>query len=147
MIDTVQVIYNIFDQSPERNLFPACIKHNIGVLARVPLDEGALAGRISEDTVFPEGDFRNFYFRGDRKKQVVQRVAAIVQDLDLEDVSSLPGIAIRFCLSHPAVSTVIPGMRSISSVEGNTMASGRGPLPVSALEVLRRHAWDRDFYQ
>ena len=147
LIDTVQVIYNIFDQSPERNLFPACIRHNIGVLARVPLDEGALAGRISEDTVFPEGDFRNFYFRGDRKKQVVERVAAIVQDLDLEDVSSLPGIAIRFCLSHPAVSTVIPGMRSISSVEGNTMASGRGPLPVSALEVLRRHAWDRDFYQ
>jgi aryl-alcohol dehydrogenase-like predicted oxidoreductase len=147
LIDTVQVIYNIFDQSPERNLFPACIKHNIGVLARVPLDEGALAGRITEDTVFPEGDFRNHYFRGDRKKQVGQRVAAIVRDLDLEDASHLPEIAIRFCLSHPAVSTVIPGMRSIGSVEGNVMASGQGPLPASAFEVLRRHAWDRDFYQ
>jgi len=147
LIDTVQVIYNIFDQSPERNLFPACIKHNIGVLARVPLDEGALAGRITEDTVFPEGDFRNHYFRGDRKKQVAQRVAAIVRDLDLEDASHLPEIAIRFCLSHPAVSTVIPGMRSIGSVEGNVMASGQGPLPASAFEVLRRHAWDRDFYQ
>ena len=147
LIDTVQVIYNIFDQSPERNLFPACIKHNIGVLARVPLDEGALAGRISEDTVFPEGDFRNFYFRGDRKKQVVERVAAIVRDLDLKDASHLAEIAIRFCLSHPAVSTVIPGMRSIGSVEGNAMASGQGPLPASALETLRRHAWDRDFYQ
>jgi aryl-alcohol dehydrogenase-like predicted oxidoreductase len=147
LIDAVQVIYNIFDQSPERNLFPACIKHNIGVLARVPFDEGALTGRITEDTVFPESDFRNHYFRGDRKKQVAQRVAAIVRDLDLKDASHLPEIAIRFCLSHPAVSTVIPGMRSISSVEGNAMVSGQGPLPASALEVLRRHAWDRDFYQ
>jgi aryl-alcohol dehydrogenase-like predicted oxidoreductase len=147
LIDTVQVIYNIFDQSPERNLFPACTRHNVGVLARVPLDEGALAGRIAEDTVFPEGDFRNFYFRGDRKKQVVERVAGLVRDLGLEDAGHLPAIAIRFCLSHPAVSTVIPGMRSISSVEGNVMASGQGPLPPSALEVLRRHAWDRDFYK
>jgi aryl-alcohol dehydrogenase-like predicted oxidoreductase len=147
LIDTVQVIYNIFDQAPERNLFPACIKHNVGVLARVPLDEGALAGRIAEDTVFPEGDFRNRYFRGDRKKQVVARVDAMVGDLGLKDASHLPEIAIRFCLSHPAVSAVIPGMRSISSVEGNVMASGQGPLPASALEVLRRHAWDRDFYK
>jgi aryl-alcohol dehydrogenase-like predicted oxidoreductase len=147
LIDAVQVIYNIFDQSPERNLFPACMKHNIGVLARVPLDEGALAGRIQEDTVFPEGDFRNFYFRGDRKKHVAERVGALVRDLDLEDASHLPAIAIRFCLSNPAVSTVIPGMRSIGSVEGNVMASGQGPLPASTLEVLRRHAWDRDFYK
>jgi len=147
LIDTVQVIYNIFDQSPERNLFPACIKHNIGVLARVPLDEGALAGRIAEDTDFPEGDFRNRYFRGDRKKQVVERVAGIVRDLGLEDASHLPAVAIRFCLSHPAVSTVIPGMRSIGSVEGNVMASGQGPLPAGTLDVLRRHAWDRDFYK
>jgi len=147
LIDTVQVIYNIFDQSPERNLFPACIRHNIGVLARVPLDEGALTGRITEATVFPEGDFRNSYFRGDRKKQVAERVAAIVGDLDLKDASHLPEIAIRFCLSHPAVSTVIPGMRSKSSVEGNTMASGQGPLPANTLDILRDHAWDRDFYQ
>jgi aryl-alcohol dehydrogenase-like predicted oxidoreductase len=147
LIDTVQVIYNIFDQSPEKKLFPACIKHNIGVLARVPLDEGALTGRITEATVFPEGDFRNGYFRGDRKKQVVERVAAIVHDLDLEDASDVTEVAIRFCLSHPAVSSVIPGMRSISSVEANAATSGQGPLPASALEVLRHHAWPRDFYK
>jgi len=146
LIDTVQVIYNIFDQSPERNLFPACIRHNIGVLARVPLDEGALTGRITEKTAFPEGDFRNSYFRGDRKKQVARRVEALVRDLNLEGASHLPGIAIRFCLSHPAVSTVIPGMRSKSSVEANAMASGQGPLPPAMLEILRRHAWDRNFY-
>jgi len=146
LIDSVQVIYNIFDQTPERNLFPACIKHKIGVLARVPFDEGALTGKITEDTVFPEGDFRAYYFRGDRKKQVQERLAAIVRDLNLPDTSHMPEIAMRFCLSHPAVSSVIPGMRSVSSVLGNVMASGQGPLPENTLEVLRDHAWDRNFY-
>jgi aryl-alcohol dehydrogenase-like predicted oxidoreductase len=146
LIDAVQVIYNIFDQTPERRLFPACIKHNIGVLVRVPFDEGSLAGRINETTTFPEGDFRNHYFRGDRKKQVAERVAALVRDLELGDASNLPVVALRFCLSHPAVSTVIPGMRSISSVESNVSASAQGPLPPATLEILRRHAWDRDFY-
>ncbi len=146
LIDTVQVIYNVFDQTPEARLFPACLKHNVGVLARVPFDEGALTGRINEATVFPEGDFRNSYFRDDRKKQVAQRVNAIADDLDLEDVHRLAEIAIRFCLSHPAVSTVIPGMRSISSVEANVMAAGQGPLPPSVLDIVRRHAWDRNFY-
>ncbi len=146
LVDTVQVIYNIFDQSPERNLFPACLKHDIGVLARVPFDEGSLTGRIDENTVFPEGDFRASYFRGDRKKQVRERVAAIMSELELPNATYMPGVAIRFCLSHPAVSTVIPGMRSVSSVESNAMASGQGPLPDRSLEVLRAHAWDRNFY-
>jgi aryl-alcohol dehydrogenase-like predicted oxidoreductase len=147
MIDAVQVIYNIFDQTPEQNLFPACIKHHVGVLARVPLDEGALAGKIHENTTFPDGDFRNNYFRGERKKQVAERVAKLCRDLDLGEIGLLPAIAIRFCLSHPAVTTVIPGMRSLSSVDGSVMASGQGPLPRAALETLRHHAWDRDFYQ
>ncbi len=147
LIDTVQVIYNIFDQTPERTLFPACIRHNIGVIVRVPFDEGALTGRVTEGTTFPDGDFRNFYFRDDGKKQVAARVAALVRDLDLEDATHLPGVAMRFCLSHPAVSTVIPGMRSTSSVEANVMASGQGPLPTGALAILRRHAWDRNFYR
>jgi aryl-alcohol dehydrogenase-like predicted oxidoreductase len=116
------------------------------VLARVPFDEGSLTGRINEHTTFPEGDFRNSYFRGDRKKQVAERVDAISADLGLPDISYVPQIAMRFCLSHPAVSTVIPGMRSVSSLEGNLMASGQGPLPDAALDVLRRHAWDRNFY-
>jgi aryl-alcohol dehydrogenase-like predicted oxidoreductase len=147
LIDTVQVIYNVFDQTPEQNLFPACIMHNIGVLVRVPFDEGSLAGRITEETVFPEGDFRNFYFRDDRKKQVVERVNALVEDLGLEDASHLAGIALRFCLSHPAVATAIPGMRSTASVEANVTAIGQGPLPARTLALLRRHAWARNFYE
>lgn len=146
LIDTVQVIYNIFDQTPERNLFPACSRHKIGVIVRTPFDEGSLTGRITEHTTFPDGDFRNNYFRGDRKHQVMERVHAITSDLDLPDASHLPELAIRFCLSHPAVSTVIPGMRSISSVAANVMAGGQGPLPSNTLEILRRHAWDRNFY-
>ena len=146
LIDTVQVIYNVFDQTPERSLFPVCIAHDIGVLARVPFDEGALTGRINRHTTFPEGDFRNHYFRGDRKREVEDRVAAIMSDAGLADVSQVAELAMRFCLSQPAVSTVIPGMRSISSVEANVRASERGPLSESVIGVLRRHAWDRNFY-
>ncbi len=146
LIDTVQVIYNVFDQSPERTLFPVCLEHNIGVLARVPFDEGSLAGRVTEKTEFPEGDFRNSYFRGDRKKQVVERIDALMAEVGLQDSSHLANLAMRFCLSHPAVSTVIPGMRSLSSVDSNVIASGQGPLPESILEILHRHSWNRNFY-
>ena len=145
LIDTVQVIYNIFDQSPERNLFPLCLERNIGVLARVPLDEGALTGRITEDSTFPPGDFRNHYFMGDRKRQVVERVNALRRDLAATD-GNLPETALRFCISHPAVSTVIPGMRSLRNVEANCAVSDKGPLTPEVLDVLRRHAWERNFY-
>jgi aryl-alcohol dehydrogenase-like predicted oxidoreductase len=116
------------------------------VLARVPFDEGALTGRINRHTTFPEGDFRNYYFRGERKREVEDRVAAIAAEAGLADVSQVAELAMRFCLSHPAVSTVIPGMRSISSVEANVRASELGPLSESLIAVLRRHAWDRNFY-
>jgi len=143
LIDTVQVIYNIFDQSPEKALLPLCRSENIGVLARVPLDEGGLSGHLEESTEFPAGDFRNFYFRGDRKKQVVQHVDALRQDLN---GASVPETALRFCLSHPAVSSVIPGMRSRRHAESNTALSDQGPLSPEILRTLKRHAWPRNFY-
>ncbi len=144
LIDAVQVIYNIFDQTPERQLFPLAIKENIGVLARVPLDEGALTGRITANTTFPPGDFREFYFRGDRKKEVVAHVNALRQALG--DGANLADIALRFCLSHTAVSSVIPGMRTRSHVESNSALSGLGPLPAETMAILKRHAWDRNYY-
>jgi aryl-alcohol dehydrogenase-like predicted oxidoreductase len=144
LIDTVQVIYNIFDQTPERELFPLCLKENIGVLARVPLDEGSLTGNINENTTFPPGDFREFYFKGDRKKQVVRHVDALKKDLG--GGVDLPATALRFCLSHPAVSTVIPGMRKVRHAEANAALSDQGPLPEETLSTLKRHAWDRNFY-
>jgi aryl-alcohol dehydrogenase-like predicted oxidoreductase len=145
LIDTVQVIYNIFDQTPEANLFPLCLEKNIGVIARVPFDEGSLTGQINEFTQFPDGDFRNSYFAGDRKKQVHDRVLAICEALQIP-MDHVPEIALRFCTSHPAVSTVIPGMRRVESVQNNAAAIGQGPLPPNTIEVLRRHVWNRNFY-
>jgi aryl-alcohol dehydrogenase-like predicted oxidoreductase len=142
-IDTVQVIYNVFDQAPEDELFPVCERDGIGVLARVPFDEGALTGAIGPDSEFPDGDFRAHYFRGDRKQQVAERVEAIQRDVPGEVAET----ALRYILSHPAVSTVIPGMRSVRNVERNmAVADGRG-LPGEAVEKLHSHRWIRNFYE
>jgi|SRR5689334_13949181 len=146
LIDSVQVIYNIFDQTPERNLFPLCQEKKVGVLARVPLDEGGLTGTIAENAQFTPGDFRESYFRGDRKRQVAERVEALKKDL-AGIPGTLPEIAIRFCLSHPAVTTVIPGMRRVATVESSCRAEAGGKLDKQTLAVLKRHAWDRNFYQ
>lgn len=147
LIDSVQVIYNVFDQSPETNLFPLCQEKQIGVLARVPLDEGALTGSITESTVFEEGDFRGWYFRKDRKAQVVKHVTALQKDLKGVDDRPLAEVALSFCLANPAVTTVIPGMRRVKTVDSSLGVSGHEPLKAATMEVLRRHAWDKNFYQ
>ena len=145
VVDTVQVIYNVFDQSPEEELFPACQEHDVGVIVRVPFDEGALTGRITTDTTFDEDDFRNDYFRGERKQEVYDRVRVIVSELGASE-DEIAEIALRYVLSHPAVSTVIPGMRSVRNVERN-MAVGDGKgLPEDQVQVLKNHRWDRNFY-
>ncbi len=145
LVDTVQVIYNIFDQTPETNLFRVAQEKNIGVLARVPFDEGSLTGSITEDSTFNPKEFRAFYFRGDRKKQVVEHVTALQNDLASTN-GSLAEIALRFTISHPAVSTVIPGMRTVKNVERNAAVSEQGPLDAATLQILKRHAWSRNFY-
>jgi aryl-alcohol dehydrogenase-like predicted oxidoreductase len=145
LLDTVQVIYNIFDQTPENNLFPACLKHNVGVLARCPFDEGSLTGSITEETEFEPSDFRAHYFRDGRKREVVERVAALERDL-----ATVPGTlapkALRFCLSHRAVSAVIPGMRKVRNVESSCAVSRQGALPEEAINTLRNHVWKKNFY-
>jgi aryl-alcohol dehydrogenase-like predicted oxidoreductase len=144
-VDTVQVIYNIFDQSPEDRLFPACRQHNIGVIARVPLDEGGLSGKLTPDTTFAEGDFQAQYFQGDRKREIYDRVQAILADLGIS-ADQLPEAALRYILSNPTVSTVIPGMRSSRHVAGNLAAGdGRG-LPAEQVKRLQAHRWLRNFY-
>lgn len=145
LIDSVQVIYNIFDQSPERNLFPLTAQMGVGVLARVPLDEGALTGTITEASTFERGDFRGWYFRGNRKHEVVQHVEALKKDIQGVP-GSLPEIALRFCLSNSAVTTVIPGMRRVRNVESNCAISDLGPLPGDVMSKLRKHAWDKNYY-
>jgi aryl-alcohol dehydrogenase-like predicted oxidoreductase len=144
-VDTVQVIYNIFDQAPAAELLPACQEHGVGVIVRVALDEGGLTGRINAGTTFPEGDFRNRYFRGERPAQVEQRVRAIAADLGIA-VEDMAETALRFVLSHPAVSTVIPGMRTVRNVERNAAVSDGRTLTAQQLSVLAGHSWQRNFY-
>ena len=145
VVDTVQVIYNIFDQSPEDKLLPACQQHNVGVIVRVPLDEGGLTGKITPQSTFDPEDFRNGYFRGDRKQEVYTRVQSIASDLGVS-VDDVPEIALRYVLSHPAVSTVIPGMRTIHNVERN-MAIGDGKgLTQEQIQKLKKHRWIRNYY-
>lgn len=146
LVDSVQVIYNLFDQSPEDELFPYCEQHGIGVIVRVPFDEGALTGKLTPDTKFPHGDFRHNYFRGNRKQDVWNAAQAIVRDTGIT-FDQLPTLALRFCLSPSAVSTVIPGMRNVGHVAANVAASDAGPLPPETLRKLRMHRWVRNFWQ
>jgi len=145
LFDTVQVIFNIFDPTPAAALLPACLAHDLGVLARVPLDEGALTGSITPDTTFPEGDFRNDYFGGDRKQQVFARTEAL-KKLLAPEAGSLPELALRFCLSHDTVSSVIPGMRRVATAEANAAISDGRRLSPALLEKLKAHAWPKNFY-
>ncbi len=145
VVDTLQVIYNIFDQSPEDELLPACQEHGVGVVVRVPLDEGGLTGRITPETTFEDTDWRRSYFRGDRPRQVFEHANAIVADLGIE-LDQLPEVALRFVLSHPAVSTVIPGMRRAQNVDRNVAVADGRPLPAEQIDLLHKHRWVRNFY-
>jgi aryl-alcohol dehydrogenase-like predicted oxidoreductase len=141
LVDTVQVIYNIFDQAPEDELFPACRELNVGVIARVPLDEGSLGGKLTKDTKFPEGDWRARYFNLKNLAATLKRVERLTSILP--DGMSLPEMAFRFILSCPDVSTTIPGMRTVEHVRENLRYSESGPLPKELIDELRQHRWDR----
>jgi aryl-alcohol dehydrogenase-like predicted oxidoreductase len=142
LVDSVQVIYNIFDQAPEDELFPACRENRVAVIARVPFDEGSLVGNLTVDTTWPEGDWRGTYFVPENLEASVAHADAlrplIPAGLTMADM------ALRFILSNPDVSTVIPGMRKAAHVEANTAAGAAGPLPPELLVRLREHRWDRE---
>jgi aryl-alcohol dehydrogenase-like predicted oxidoreductase len=145
-VDAFQVIYNIFDQSPADKLLPYCKEHNIGVIVRVPLDEGGLTGSVKRDTTFPDGDFRNRYFREGRKQEVEEHVSKLEPLLGTE-AGSIAELALRFTLSDPAVSTVIPGMRTKRNVERNCAVSDGRLLSSGMLQTLAAHRWQRNFYR
>jgi aryl-alcohol dehydrogenase-like predicted oxidoreductase len=141
LIDAVQVIYNIFDQDPEDELFPACQEMDVAVIARVPFDEGSLTGKLTTDSRWPAGDWRNSYFVPENLQASVSHAEA-VKPLVPSDMS-MPEMALRFILNNPAVSTIIPGMRKESHVRTNIACSDAGPLPESLHSQLRLHRWDR----
>ena len=144
-VDALQVIYNIFDQGPGDRLFPLARQHGVGILARCPLDEGSLTGSLKNDTVFHPEDWRAEYFRGDRLNEVVKRVGQL-DFLIRDEIRTLSQAALKFCLSHPAVSTVIPGMRRAEHLEENCLGSDGRPLTSSELKRLEAHRWQRNFY-
>lgn len=145
LIDTIQVIYNVFDQSPEEALFPAAQKADVGVIVRVPLDEGSLGGKLRPDTVFAESDMRRSYFRGERLPETVKRVERLRPLLEAGGQSLARG-ALRFCLSHPAVSTVIAGSVDPRHIAENATASAAGSLDAGTRIRLKSHVWPRNFY-
>jgi aryl-alcohol dehydrogenase-like predicted oxidoreductase len=142
IIDAVQVVYNLFDQSAEDLLFPACREKNIAVIARVPFDEGSLTGTLTKDTKFPEGDWRGTYFVPENLIPTLEHVDALKPLVPAG--STMPDMALRFILASPDVDVVIPGMRKPSHVRSNIAASDAPPLSPPLLAELRKHRWDRE---
>jgi aryl-alcohol dehydrogenase-like predicted oxidoreductase len=141
LIDAVQVIYNIFDQNPEDELFPACREMDVAVIARVPFDEGTLTGTLTPDSKWPEGDWRNTYFVPENLKSSLEHAEALKPLIPAG--ISMPEMAMRFILNEPTVSTIIPGMRKPRHVRANLAASDSGPLSDELRNALRAHRWDR----
>lgn len=141
LVDAVQVIYNIFDQNPEDELFPACREKDVAVIARVPFDEGTLTGTLTADSKWPKGDWRNTYFVAENLKSSVAHADALKPLL--RDGMTMPEMALRFILNNSDVATIIPGMRKRRNVDSNIAAGDKGPLPAALHAELRKHRWER----
>ncbi|MEZ4934089.1 MAG: aldo/keto reductase [Saprospiraceae bacterium] len=141
LVDAVQVIYNIFDQNPEDELFPLCKELDIAIIARVPFDEGTLTGTFTKETAFPKEDWRSTYFVPENLISSVEHADALRPIIPPH--MNLPEMALRFILSNEDVSTVIPGMRQIKHVESNIGCSDGIGLKYDTLLELKKHRWDR----
>ena len=147
-VDAVQVIYNIFEQNPEDDLFPACAEMKVAVISRVPFDEGTLTGTLTKESRWPEGDWRNTYFVPDNLIPSVDRAEALKEVLrkwnqEHSTRITMPELALRFILTNQTVSTIIPGMRKLSHVEANIAAGDAGSLPDELYKQLKQHRWER----
>jgi aryl-alcohol dehydrogenase-like predicted oxidoreductase len=142
IVDTVQLIYNIFDQNPKDQLLPACKEHNVGVIARVPFDEGSLTGMLTKESTWPEGDWRNSYFVPENLISSVEHADAlkplVPKGMTMSDM------ALRFILGEPTICTIIPGMRKPNHAEMNIACSDAGLLSPELMKELEKHRWDRE---
>ena len=144
LVDSVQVVYNIFDQNPEDELFPICRDLGIAIIARVPFDEGSLTGTMTREMTWPAGDWRNLYFAPDKLGPILERVEALKADVPAG--MTLPDLALRFILANRDVSTIIPGMRRVKHVEANLKASDGLALSPTLVDRLRKHRWERTYF-
>ena len=142
LVDAVQVVYNIFDQAPENELFPVCEELKIAVIARVPFDEGSLTGNLTQDSKWAEGDFRNSYFKGENLFKCISHAEELKKIVP--DGMTLPEMTLRFILSNPAVTSIIPGMRKYKHVDENIKTSDGKSLPADLINKLKKYRWDRD---
>jgi aryl-alcohol dehydrogenase-like predicted oxidoreductase len=143
LIDSVQVVYNVFDQNPEDELFPACRELGIAVIARVPFDEGSLTDTMTPGMTWPAGDWRNVYFTPEKLAEILERVDKLREDVPAN--MTMPELALRFILANPDVSTIIPGMRRPKHVDQNLGVSDGQPLNPDTLLRLRPHRWVRTY--
>ena len=141
-LDAVQVIYNIFDQAPEDELFPVCREMDVAVIARVPFDEGTLTGTLTTESTWPEGDWRNLYFVPENLRASVEHAERLRPDVP--EGMTMPELALRFILDNPDVATVIPGMRRLQHVRANIGVSDGSRLPAGVKQRMRAHRWDRE---
>ena len=144
LVDSVQVVYNVFDQNPEDELLPVCREKGIAVIARVPFDEGSLTGTMTSGMTWPEGDWRNLYFSPDKLPPILEHVDRLRRDVP--SGMTMPELALRFILENKDVSTIIPGMRRPQHVEANLRASDGKPLLPEVMSRLRTHRWIRDYF-
>ncbi len=149
LVDAVETVYNIFNQNPAAELLPLALIHGVAIIARSPFDEGSLTGKLSESTVFVEGDVRRTYFHGDRLKKTVERVEAIrktVEELSGGAEKDLASVALRFALRTPGVTVVIPGIRSVRQAEANAAVSKAPALSDELYKALQKHYWYKNFW-
>ncbi|MFA6227440.1 MAG: aldo/keto reductase [Candidatus Paceibacterota bacterium] len=146
LISSVQFIFNIFHQKPTEELFAYAKKHNIGLIARVPLDEGGLAGNFTKDTVFEKGDLRHGYFSWQRLRDLIKRTDSLKEIMG-DEAKTLAELSLRYILSFDQVSSVIPGMRKVKNVEANMSVSDGRKLSKSLMKELKKHSWERNFYK
>ncbi|PJC79735.1 aldo/keto reductase [Candidatus Shapirobacteria bacterium CG_4_8_14_3_um_filter_35_11] len=144
LIDTIQFIFNIFHQKPTEKLFPYAKEHNIGLIARVPRDEGGLAGKLTLDSTFTD-DMRSKYFSKERLQEFIPRIKKLEQLLGNE-ARTLPELALKYILSFDEVSTVIPGTRKVKYVDENVAVSNGQKLSKELMTELKKYVWERNFY-
>lgn len=147
-LDAVQVIYNIFEQEPAAEFLPTALEHDVGVIVRVVFDEGSLTGKFAPETTFPDGDFRQTYFKGDRLQHTLAHVEGVRKTLAKhpEGKDGMASAAVRFALAHPAVSTVITGIRTVEQAELNCAVADHPPLSADLMQDLYQHIWRRAFW-
>lgn len=145
VIDALQIIFNLFEQHPRETILPLCKELGVGVIIRVPYDEGALTGKYKGNETFPSDDFRSIYFRGDNLKATVQRVE-LIRAWAEENMPGMPmaELALRWVLSHGDLDVVIPGIRNVRQAELNTAPSDGKHFTPGQLRELKRFAWRRN---